>query len=531
LAAALLVFNGWALVSLLLRAMDGWLAVDNLRNLSVVLAVLLLVGPPLWLSRRMSRKRLWFGRYLILFNLVVSGALSSQRSWLAPLPAPVPATSPTVSPVVAVHTPRPRPIVSETPAATQTPVLLETPEALETPEVIETPAPGFPDPKLADRKYASIDEHALAAPAAVEKDVASLAHYLVGPARNDEEKIRAIYRWVTDRISYDAEAFYNNHLPDPSVEVTLQRRIAVCGGYAMLVEALGKEAGLKIEYVRGRAGGVTSNPKESDSHAWNSVKLSGGWKLLDSTWGAGDVTEDHKFHKQFSSFYFLTPADQMLVTHFPLEQKWQLVLPPISEAEFRKRPKRLPEFFQLGLKVDELVGELEASPRATIHFSAPPGLYLSAQLQSENSHEEGHSTMVDRDGGRIVVDVLAPRPGKYRLLIFAFRPGSEYGREILEYSIVSKAGERAGYPETFHPFQQHSGHVFSPNVGTLKAGKQHFELELAGAQSVFVNDWDNELLKDGDRFVGEVEVSAGDVKVYAVFSGERGEGIVSYQVR
>ena len=294
---------------------------------------------------------------------------------------------------------------------------------------------------------------------------------------------------------------------------------------------MGKEAGLKVEYVRGRAGGVTSDPNETNSHAWNAVKLAGGWKLLDATWGAGGLGEDRKFHKEFKPYFFLTPADQMLVTHFPTDPKWQLVLPTISEAEFLKRPKRMPEFYQLGLKVDELVGELEASPRATIHFSAPPGLYLSAQLQSEDSREEEHTTMVDRDGGRIVVDVLAPRAGKYRLLIFAFRPGAEDGREILEYSIVSKAGEEAGYPETYHPFQQHSGHVFSPNVGTLKAGKQHFELELAGAQSVFVNDWDNELLKDGDRFVGDVEVSSGDVKVYAVFAGESGEGIVSYRAR
>ena len=525
MSVALLVFNGWAVVSLLLRALDGWLTGDSLRNLSVVLAILGLVGPPLWLSRRMSRKRLWFGRYLLLFNLLMAGVLFWQRARLVPPPAP------TVTPVVAVHTPELQPVASETPVATRTPVALETPEVVVTPEVVETPAPVFSDSKEADRKYASIDEHALAAPVAMERDVATLARYLVGPARNDEEKMRAIYRWVTDRIAYDAEAFYANDLPDSAPEVTLRRRSAVCGGYAELVEALAKAAGLKTELISGYANGSGTDPDEKQNHAWNAIKLPQGWRLLDATWGAGGLGEDRKFHKEFSSYFFLTPADQMLVTHFPTESKWQLVLPAISRAEFMKRPKRMPEFYQLGLKVDELVGELEASPRATIHFSAPPGLYLSAQLQSKNSHEEEHTTMVDRDGGRIVVDVLAPRPGKYRLLIFAFPPGGESGSAVLEYSIVSKAGQAEGYPETYHAFQQHSGHVFSPNMGTLKAGKQHFELELSGAESVFVNDWDNELVKEGDRFAGDVEVSAGDVKIYAVFGGERGEGIVSYQVR
>ena len=75
MSVALLVFNGWALVSLLIRVLGGWLAGDHLRNLLVVLALLSLVGPPLWLSRRMGRKRLWFGRYLILFNLLIAGLL------------------------------------------------------------------------------------------------------------------------------------------------------------------------------------------------------------------------------------------------------------------------------------------------------------------------------------------------------------------------------------------------------------------------------------------------------------------------
>ncbi len=505
-----------------------WLEIQNARNLSIGLGVLALFLPALLLSRKMKRRRVWFRRYFVMFNLLLTAGLVY---WATGHPAPIPATSPT--PVVR-FTPRqsssPSPVSTPTPAATPTPEVTVTTIVTATPALTETPKP-LVDSSEADKKYAAIDEHALKALPEVEKNVDSLARYLVGPARNDEEKIRAIYRWVADRISYDAVAFYSDKLPDEAVEVTLSRRTAVCGGYAVLVDALGKAGGLKMELIEGFASGSGTDPGEKVNHAWNAVKLPGGWRLLDSTWGAGGLGEDHKFHKEFDGFFFLTPAEQMLVTHFPAESNWQLILPPISRQEFMKRPKRTPEYFRLGLKVDQLVGELEANPRATVQFSAPKGLYLSAELQTEEGAKVENSTLVDRDEGRIVVNLLPPRPGKYRALIYAFRPGSDHGKGVLEYTVAAQSGQPEGYPQTFSVFQEHSGHVFTPATGSLKAGKQRFELELAGASQVFVNEWDNELSKDGDRFVGDVDLPVGETKVFAVFSGKTGNGILTYDVR
>lgn len=510
-----------------------WLQAEHARYLTIALSVLVMVAPPLWLSRRMKRKRVWFRRYFVGFNLLLSAALvywatGRPAPLVTPSPTPVVSATPQVSPTPVV---KPTPEVTSTPEVTPIPEESASPQA--TPEVAETPVPvtQFADGSESDKKYAAIDEHALKAPPEVEKDVATLARYLVGPARNDEEKIRAIYRWVADRISYDADAFYARNLPDPSSAVTLKRRMAVCGGYAVLVDELGKAAGLKTEYVRGFASGSGADPSEETNHAWNAVKLPGGWRLLDSTWGAGSLGQDHKFHKEFDNYFFLTPADQMLVTHFPSEKNWQLILPPLSREEFMKRPKRAPEYFRLGLKVDQLVGELEADPRATVQFQAPKGLYLGAELQTEEGSEVENSTMVDRDEGRIVVNLLPPRAGKYRALIYAFRPDAKHGEEVLEYTVVARSGQSDGYPQTLSPFQEHSGHVFSPATGSLKAGKQHFELELEGARQVFVNEWDNELVKDGDRFVGDVDVPVGETKIFAVFSGTTGNGIITYEVR
>ena len=514
---------------------NRWVEADNARNLSIGLGILGMVIPPFWLSRKMKRKRVWFRRYFVMFNLLLSAGFVY---WATGRPAPLPPASPTparTATPVATNTPEATttPEVTPTPEVTATPEVTSTPEVTETPEVAETPVPVpvFADGSETDKKYAAIDEHALKAPPEVEKDVQSLAHYLVGPARNDEEKIRAIYRWVADRISYDTDMYFSGKLEHHDGNQTLRSRTAICDGYSTLVDELGKAAGLKTEIVPGFANGMVSEQDEDENHAWNAVRLPGGWRLLDATWGAGDVGDDHQFHKRFKSFYFLPPADQMLVTHFPTDKNWQLILPPISRQEFLKRPKRMPEFFQLGIKVDKLVGELEADPRAVLDFHAPAGLYLSAQLNTLDGKEVERSTLVDRDEDRIVVNAAPQKAGKYRLLIFAFRPGQDHGTEVLEYVVVAKSGQVEGYPDVYKPFQEHSGHVFSPSAGFLKPGKQHFEMELAGAKKIFVNDWENELIKDGDRFVGDVDLPAGETKVFAVFSGTTGKGIVTYDVR
>ncbi|MFN8609114.1 MAG: transglutaminase domain-containing protein [Vulcanimicrobiota bacterium] len=538
---ALLGFNGWALTCLLWPVLKHWLEDEQARNLAIALAGLVIVTPPAWLSQKMKRRRIWFQRYLVIFNVLLASALA-YYGWRTP-PPPRPAPTPEVS-----STPRPAPTpghtrsyrphpVRPTPQASLTPSPLVSPTPL--PETSLTPQPEpapeaetpMLDPAEATKRYAAVDQYALSTPAEKEKDVDTLGAYLSAPWSSDEEKIRAIYRWVTDRISYDAKAFYSGELPDPSAPVTLRRRTAVCGGYAVLVDELGKAAGLKIEEVDGYASGAGADPARKENHAWNAVKLPGGWRLLDATWGAGDLGDDQQFHKRFKEFFFLTPPDRMLVTHFPSEPKWQLSLPPITREEFLRRPKRRPEYFQLGLQVSQLVGELTADPRATLDFQAPKGLYLDAELLSDKQRQIKGATMVDRDEGRIVVNVLPPVPGQYTLRIFAFRPEAEYGQEVLEYRILARSGQPDGYPQIYKEFQQHSGHVFGPARGRLKPGVQHFELELSGARQVHVGDWDNELHKEGDRFVGDVLVEPGELNVYAVFSGQQGQGIITYQVR
>src|SRR2546422_542446 len=83
-------------------------------------------------------------------------------------------------------------------------------------------------PALPHATFAAIDRHALTAPPDVELTVERLAAYLVRPARDDREKMRALFRWMADRIAYDVQAFFQGQHGELRPEAVLRRRRAVC---------------------------------------------------------------------------------------------------------------------------------------------------------------------------------------------------------------------------------------------------------------------------------------------------------------
>ncbi|GMU54024.1 MAG: hypothetical protein AMXMBFR33_31700 [Candidatus Xenobia bacterium] len=158
-----------------------------------------------------------------------------------------------------------------------------------------------------------VDTYALAAPTEAEKDLETLARYLAGKTaeerqirysgtardlyyieRWDEERARAIYRWITDRIVYhDPSAKELSKRPaghSPSgkrwgykdvfnAEHILKTRATNCFGYSVLYQALANESGLKSDLMLGYYA-------DGEGHAWNEVRIGIVRMGVDATWGA-----------------------------------------------------------------------------------------------------------------------------------------------------------------------------------------------------------------------------------------------------
>lgn len=146
-----------------------------------------------------------------------------------------------------------------------------------------------------------------------------------------------------------------------------------------------REVGIECQEVPGHSKGIgyrqgqTLKNVKSD-HLWNAVLLGGQWFLLDACWGAGRVDMAHKSFvkrseetrvcvhenqqrrlfsrllsppllQRFDDFYFLTDPEEFIYTHFPDEDRWQLLDAPISLEEFEKRVFKTSAFFTMGLRL------------------------------------------------------------------------------------------------------------------------------------------------------------------------------------
>ena len=248
----------------------------------------------------------------------------------------------------------------------------------------------------------AFDQHALKATADVEETVESLAKYLVKPAKNDREKARLIYRWITDRITYDWETYRKvialiqkndvlgaKSLPEQNAAAVLARRKGVCEGYSSLFQRLGQEAGLEVVVVSGyihpglvRMLGLPEELAQKVPHVWNAVKIDGSWCLLDATWGSAMVPEKTREARQGQSslyeFHCLSAPDKFILLHYPKDAKWQLLPKAMEWDEFRAQPFVYPTLFDMGLNDADFKATLgNRKCRAVVMGVTPPGPKVS----------------------------------------------------------------------------------------------------------------------------------------------------------
>jgi transglutaminase-like putative cysteine protease len=126
-------------------------------------------------------------------------------------------------------------------------------------------------------------------------EIQKLATEITMGLKTNEEKSKAIFKWVASNITYDAESYFHdpsNPRYYSSLE-TLRDKQALCSGYANLNAALHRSVGIEAKVVYG------------EGHAWNEVKISDSWQEQDPTYGSGGLDMNKKvFIPQFNEDYF-----------------------------------------------------------------------------------------------------------------------------------------------------------------------------------------------------------------------------------
>jgi hypothetical protein len=197
------------------------------------------------------------------------------------------------------------------------------------------------------------------------KDPAELAQELTQDYTTEEEKAFALANFIVCNVRYDYRRFRNFSWSYQSNAKILRRGKAVCGGYSNLYKELCEAVGLECEVINGYTKGrfyVNGDSLCWVNHAWNAVKISGEWYLLDLTWSSGYVKprlqlirrfmwryfripfqQKYKFKRNTSYGFIYTEPEQFIKSHFPVISDFQLLKPEVPIDSFYNEAL-IPEF-------------------------------------------------------------------------------------------------------------------------------------------------------------------------------------------
>ena len=191
------------------------------------------------------------------------------------------------------------------------------------------------------------------------RDLRALSYKLTKPLSAEEDKFRAIYKWVCDNIENDYSLYSKNQhqrkkLKDPGqlkawnkkfsrvvFRTLLEKHRTVCTGYAYLVRELASHAGIECVIIDGYGRTFQANVggTANANHSWNVVRLNNKWYLCDPTWSSGVIDpQQARFIKEFEPSYFLADPALFVRSHYPLDTAWMLLKDKPNLAGFLNSP-------------------------------------------------------------------------------------------------------------------------------------------------------------------------------------------------
>ncbi|VDI02132.1 Hypothetical predicted protein, partial [Mytilus galloprovincialis] len=304
-------------------------------------------------------------------------------------------------------------------------------------------------------------------PKSVENSINELADYLAKPAKSELETIRSFYVWICYNISYNATAYFSGTSAVTEASGVLKSKSSVCEGYANLFQALCVAKNIKCQKISGfskgyghQLGTILSYQNKTD-HAWNIVFVSGKWRFIETTWGAGHIDNKRTFVKEFTNFYFLTKPEHFIEDHFPYinndvegSKEWQLLRKPVSIEDFSKTLKTTNVARDWGVIFPSHQNEVvKVDRKASISMESKQNTLTNVSVNLYGSSRElcNESVVIVKNNYSNYTITITPRKtGKYMLQIFGTIDKSQNVMpQLTEYLIecMSIEDEFMSYPE------------------------------------------------------------------------------------
>lgn len=292
---------------------------------------------------------------------------------------------------------------------------------------------GWPMPAEPDVQVTGI-------PASEEHSVEAVGRYLAARITDQRRLVKALHDYVVRRLSYDhataelrGEDRYTRR-PSQQADDVFVARTAVCEGYARLLVALGKAAGVEIAYITGY---IRDSERRVDAegsedtvkaalqgylHAWNAAKVDGTWLLVDTTWDDPTGAEASP-----QSTYLFTPPALFRYDHLPEEPAWQLVAARdvMSAGEFARQPLLSPYAGRLGLVLESPRRSQVSTDdgRVEIVFDNPHGARVLADTRRASASTAGRDCAITPRGTKLAI-ACELGDGQHEVRVFGQAAGS-----------------------------------------------------------------------------------------------------------
>lgn len=209
--------------------------------------------------------------------------------------------------------------------------------------------------------------------------VQSLSNQLTKGYETDEEKIKAIYSWVTNNIKYDVDQWLGFNTQHSSTRHVLFTRKGSAPDFSFLFNELCRYASIPSVVITGYLKNEYTDYGHSyisDDHSWNAVYLNKEWKLYDACLDAGKIeyykrtfagyfiygftfgTSDRlvykpHFNREVKLEYFAKSGYEFKADHAPYSTLWQFTSTPYSLKEFEKDSSYLLQTKEYNIKEND----------------------------------------------------------------------------------------------------------------------------------------------------------------------------------
>jgi len=263
--------------------------------------------------------------------------------------------------------------------------------------------------------------------------------YVCRPYRSDVQRLRAIFTWVSERISWE-----DDFEGDMDTRHVLQSKRGCSQEIAIVVAEMCASVGLHAEVVRGYLK-TPGEPLDLESvarpnHFWNAVIVEGEWRIMDCSL-AGPTNPKRAQYSNAGSqvaetWYFLARPMEICYSHVPLLPEQQHICPPQPHEVLMALPCTTPTYFKHRMHVadfDTSLLNLDNLEMAHVYIEVPEDVECVAEV-------EARAYSQDADGDFFESGDLVKKPalaqvewvaGQKRYTVKALLPGDE-GHGVLK---------------------------------------------------------------------------------------------------